>query len=242
MSHAPKFILALLVILSSARCAAAQAPPDREKDRLNGTVRSVRVEYAHLFERDGRQIEGRRIPQTETTYDLEGRMIGRLHLNLDGSVESKTGYTYDGGGRLVEMISYDPDGTASFRWAYAYDDAGRKAEESVYNREGLISTTQRYTYSADGSLLLRSVYAYNAKGQIASRVDYKADGSVEGRYVYKYHPSGGLKRIAEDKRVYFYCRTFHVEEQLTPVEYDSYGNWTKSIGAETVTYRTITYH
>jgi YD repeat-containing protein len=242
MRGALKLILIPLAILFSARCAVSQAQVAAEDGKLNGIVRSVRVERACRFDSNGRPVEGRRVPITETTFNVEGKQVERVRFKFDGSVEEKIGYTYDADGRLAETVFYDPDGTAAGRWTYDYDEAGRKVEDSTYSREGQITLKQRYAYDADGSLALRSEFLHDAKGRISNRTDYKADGAVEGRYVYKYDADGNLKRIAKDKRIYFHCAVVPVEEQFTPVAYDAYGNWTKAVGAVSVAYRTITYH
>jgi hypothetical protein len=168
----------------------------------------------------------------------------RIFYNVDGSVQSKTGYAHDDHGNLVEMLSHnssDTEGASVFKWAYSYDQMDRIAKEVAFNSDGSIQSKKRYVYHVDGSLLRRNDYAYK-NGRIISRIDRKADGSIEGRFIYQYNAAGKLKKVVKDESAYFTCGAFHIEEEFRPVEFDFYGNWTKSIGAQSVTYRIITYH
>jgi hypothetical protein len=140
------------------------------------------------------------------------------------------------------VVYSGPDGAATSNEVYTYNSAGKVAEKSRYNADGLPSFKWEFTYTAGGSLLRRSEYDYDGKCGVSGREDYKADGSLEGRYIYKYDAKGKIKKIVKDETIYSTCALVIIDEELTPVEFDSYGNWTKSIGEGSVKYRTITYH
>lgn len=123
---------------------------DREKNDLNGRVKSVRVEAAEFTEEDGRRVEkpwyGYAI-----NFDLAGNLVERLHRNPDGSAWRTTN-DYSETGDLIATSNYDASGrlTNQVRYMYSYDDKGRPIAEQRFMSNGETYAPTVYRYDAEG--------------------------------------------------------------------------------------------
>ena len=101
-----KYLTALLVTLSCAAASYSQPKSDAEESGLLGRVRSVelgRIEYAL---RDGRGVEGKKVPVQLTAFNEDGSRAEVTPFREDGSVSGKTTYLHDSQGRNVGTEGY----------------------------------------------------------------------------------------------------------------------------------------
>lgn len=178
-------VLALLLFVSYSGAARAQTEgrqSDLEQAGLAGRVRSVdswRVEYTI---KDGRSVEGRRIPSRKTTYDERGNRAEEVSYDQNGAPQQRLVYTYDAQGRGTGYEEYssllDKGLSKPRRHVYKLDEAGRKVEYTVYE--------------SDGSLGSRFTYAYDAAGRKTEEAYYNWQGVRTGRLVYTYGEGGRL--------------------------------------------------
>jgi TonB family protein len=95
---------------------------DRGQDGLNGPVRRVRIETAKIVVKDGKPIEGSRVVQGATTYDISGRRIDTVARPVEGSAPSgKQQYGYDDKGNITEMVVRGDDGSILSKETYQYE-------------------------------------------------------------------------------------------------------------------------
>jgi hypothetical protein len=207
------FALVVVLLVSSCgavRAQSVQAKNGLEQSEFTGRVKLVEVGRIEYALRDGRSVEGRRIPLRKTAYDARGRRAEEVTYDQTGSVSGRSVYTYDaagrntgheeysslsdkslakprrhvyvldGAGRPVEYTVYDSDGGASSRFTYAYDAAGNKTEEAFYSWQG-----QR-----TGKL----VYTHDARGHVLTQTSYNADDAVSWKNVNVYDARGNWTR------------------------------------------------
>lgn len=106
-------LLARLVGLSSS---------EREQDGLNGPVRRVRTETAKLSNKNGKLVEGQRVPLEVAAYDIKGAKIENAYYPVPGaSITGKEVYKYDDKGNIIEMTLQDEKGTLLSKETYTYE-------------------------------------------------------------------------------------------------------------------------
>src|SRR5438046_10306065 len=77
-------LIALPLISANGQNTAVRNPAalginsEREQDGLSGAVRRIRVETAKMVVKDGKLIEGPRVVQEITTYDIKGKRIDHV--------------------------------------------------------------------------------------------------------------------------------------------------------------------
>ena len=105
------------------KTAAPNATGDeRGQDGLNGPVRRVRIESAKIVVKDGKPIEGSRVVEGATTYDISGRKIDTVARPVEGSAPSgKQQYGYDDKGNITEMVVRGDDGSILSKETYQYE-------------------------------------------------------------------------------------------------------------------------
>lgn len=199
--------LLLLTFLSgAARAQQARGKSDVEKAGLAGQVKSVAVWRVEYTLKDGRSVEGRRVPFRRTTFDEQGRRTEEMTYDQNGTPLEKLVYTYnaegrntgyeeyssvlekglskprrhvyalDGAGRMIEYIIHESDGSLASKFTYAYDAAGRKTEEAFYSWQGVRTG--------------RLVYVYDTRGLLLSQTSYNAGDAVSWQNVNTYDPEG----------------------------------------------------
>lgn len=95
---------------------------DREQDGLAGPVRRVKTETAKIAVKNGKPVEGPRVPLETTTYDMKGTRVDNAYfLAAGGSLTGKEVYKYDDRGNIVEMTLHNDDGSLLSKETYAYE-------------------------------------------------------------------------------------------------------------------------
>jgi TonB family protein len=101
--------------------SAAAESGNREKDRLNGPVRRVRVETANVILKDGNWVEGPRVVLGIATYDPVGRKIDSVTYPIEDTLPGKEHFVYDDKGNVVEMTLRGTDGSLLSKESYKYE-------------------------------------------------------------------------------------------------------------------------
>ena len=170
-----------------------QAKTDREQDRLFGSVQSVKTELAEFIAKDGKQIEGPRIPVQTVTYDTRGNRMKLVDFNRDGSVAQTLIYHYDAEGRSMGYEDYMPGLSTARKHVYVLDQNGKRAEYKIVQPTGEPGEEKYlYKYDANGnriaeelwhktSLISRNENTYDNQGRLISQTIYNPDGSVSAR-------------------------------------------------------------
>lgn len=200
------FVLIFLCALSHPTTGNAQGISDRERDKLRGPARSIRVELAQVWPTSGRPIEINRRPHQQVTYNEAGFEIERINFNADGSLENRTVQRYEGAGRKTGWEEYYGDARESphHRSDWFYNEAGNLIEVRVYNGTSvdlrILSAYDEHgrkfeeSRIADNGLHIeRTTHEYNAAGQPADTTYYFND-VLNGRTLRRYDAAGRLQR------------------------------------------------
>jgi antitoxin component YwqK of YwqJK toxin-antitoxin module len=186
----------LTVLFAGALCvvaADAQEKTYSERDSLFGPVRSVTAEVAEFTTKDGKNIEGPRMPVQTTTYDARGNRLKRVDYNHDGSVAQTLVYTYDAEGRGTGYEDYTPGLSTARKHVYVLDANGNRVEYKIIQPTGSAADEKYlYKYDANGnkiaeelyhktSLISRNENAYDTQGRLISQTIYNPDGSISSR-------------------------------------------------------------
>jgi TonB family protein len=98
------------------------ANSEREQDGLNGPVRRVRTETAKISNKNGKIVEGQRVPLEVAAYDIKGAKIENAYYPVPGaSITGKEVYKYDDKGNIIEMTLQDEKGTLLSKETYTYE-------------------------------------------------------------------------------------------------------------------------
>lgn len=135
-------------------------------------------------------------------------------------------FAYDTKGRLVEKIEYKGD-YESKKSNYKYDDNGNRIQHLLYY---------------GGKLAAKYVFKYDNKKNNIEKLEFDANEKLKSRDVFKYDSKNNLV----EEYIYFGDRERF--SNLTKREFDSQGNWIKSVEfyaenkAESLTERSIIYY
>lgn len=100
----------------------ANGSSEREQDGLNGPVRRVRTETAKLSNKNGKLVEGQRVPLEVAAYDIKGVKIENAYYPVPGAaITGKEVYKYDDKGNIMEMTLQDEKGTLLSKETYTYE-------------------------------------------------------------------------------------------------------------------------
>lgn len=121
-------------------------------------------------------------------FDNNGKMIGVVAYDLDGSMKWRYTFNYDSRGNLIEKASYGLEIEPKWTYIYIYDDKGHKIE-SYYTSDSTSEKTRSYTYDSNGNMIeeieyrfnefyLRHEYKYDSKGNRVEKVTYVNENSI----------------------------------------------------------------
>ena len=168
-----------------AYTALSQIVGETDQYRLNGPIKSVRVEKATISDKGGKSSEGPRVLSSEYIFDSKGRLIESLICNYDGSPYAKYQAIYNDTGK-VEETYHKPKGDLIDKMAYSYGHDGRLIEKNVEK--------------ARKSPKSKSVFSYDERGRIKEKVhENTKDGGF--KLVYSYDDAqGSIEETAYDMK------------------------------------------
>lgn len=200
------FVSALLVVAANAQAGTAN-----EKDSLAGSVQSITIEVAEFAVKDGKNVEGPRLPVQTITYDARGNRMKRVDFNRDGSVAQTLIYHYDADGRSTGYEDYMPGLSTARKHIYVLDQSGKRTEYRIIQPTGSAGDEKYlYKYDARGnriaeelyhktSLISRNENTYDDQGRLISQTIYNPDGSVSARISNSLAADGNpLERVRYD--------------------------------------------
>lgn len=234
------FTIVLLCVLGRA-----QPKTDREAAGLRGPVQTVATEVAEFVVKDGKNVEGARMPVQTVTYDARGNRVKRVDFNRDGSVAQTIVYSYDAEGRSTGYEDYTPGldtprkhiyfldangnrteyrmvqptgSPADERYLYKYDDKGNKVGEELYHKKSLVS---------------RNENVYNETGRLISQTIYNPDGSVAAKISNAFTPDGKpSERTRHDGDLLTYRVRYKYDAKGRLVEIETAGSYVEMDSSE----------
>jgi hypothetical protein len=215
-----------------------QVKSDREKDRLVGPVQTVTTEVAEFSSKDGKDVEGPRMPVQTVTYDARGNRLKRVDFNRDGSVAQTIVYTYDSEGRSTGYEDYTPGLNTPRKHVYVLNQNGCRAEYKMIQPTGS-AADEKYLYKYDSkgnkigeelyhktTLVSRNENAYNEQGRLISQTMYNPDGSVSARIANTFTADGKPgERIRHDGDLLTYRVRYAYDDKGRLTELETVGSY-----------------
>ena len=223
---------------------SGQTTRDVEQDRLLGPVQTVVTEVAEFTVKDGKSVEGPRVPLHTITYDARGNRVKQIDFNRDGSVAQTLAYNYDTEGRRVGFEDYVAGLSTPRKHVYKLDEKGNRVEYRIVQPTGKDGDEKyTYKYDANGKLIAEELYhktslisrnenTYDQQGRLISQTSYNPDKTVSSRIVVLFAPDGKpVERIRHDGDLLTYRvrYTYDNKRRLTGVE--TTGSWVETDSA-----------
>ena len=208
-------LISIVLCVGALFVVAANA--QSEKESLAGAVQTVTVEVAEFTAKDGKSVEGPRIPVQTVSYDARGHRTKRVDFNRDGSVAQTIVYNYDAEGRSTGYEDSMPGLSAARKHVYVLDQNGKRVEYKIVQPSGSAGDERYvYKYDAAGNLIAEDLYhktsvisrnenAYDSQGRLVSQTMYNPDGSVSARIAKTFDAAGKLvERVRHDNDLLTY--------------------------------------
>lgn len=176
--------------------SSAQAQSFKEREKLVGSVKSIRIELLYLD--DTGALAGReRHLSALRAYDVKGNLTHYEDFYAYGKLSyGKDTYTYDTEGKLIEM-AHEINGSV-LRTTYTYNQAGQlikeaefhRIKEYIYNSEGrLIEVRRSYENGINDG---KEAFLYDEDGKLIERIFYDKNGLPEAKETKTYDAEGRL--------------------------------------------------
>jgi hypothetical protein len=199
--------------------------PDRERDGLKGSVKTVRVQQATIVRENGKQTTGPLMLISVISYDQSGY---RTELAL-----------YDHNGALNRRIAYEYDPQTKKRSSlksYNSQNVMVRKINDKYGPNGMKISSTIFDFNEDGSVFRRTELTHGPMGELLQVAEFDSEGNI----VKKNNP---LMEESKSENVASAGSPYENKEQpvlvtTTAGEYfdlDSHGNWTR--GQTHVTFR-----
>lgn len=229
----------ILFVLWTATNAHAQS--DRVRDRLFGPVQTVSTDVAEFIAKEGKNVEGPRVPQHTLTYDARGNRVKRIDFNRDGSVAQTIVYNYDAEGRSVGYEDYAAGLSTPRKHIYTLDQNGHRVEYRIVQPNGKAGD-EKYVYKYDSngnriaeelyyktSLISRNENTYDAEGRLISQISYNPDSTVSSRIRVSLAPDGKpVERTRHDGDLLTYSVRYTYDTKRRPVEVETTGSYVET--------------
>ena len=229
---------ALAFLMVGVLCGAAKAQTRSEPDRLFGSVQTVKTEVVELTAKDGKNVEGPRMPVQTVEYDGRGNRVKRTDFNRDGSVAQTIVYNYDAEGRSTGYEDYASGLRTPRKHVYVLDEDGKRTEYKMIQPNGS-AADEKYVYKYDAkknriaealyhktSLVSRNENEYDDQGRLISQVMYNPDGSVSSRIRNSITPDGKtVERIRHDGDLLTYRIRYAYDNKGRLAEVETVGSY-----------------
>jgi hypothetical protein len=221
--------------------ASGQTTRDVEQDRLLGPAQTVASEVAEFTTKDGKSVEGPRMPLHTITYDARGNRVKQIDFNRDGSVAQTIVYNYDSEGRRIGYEDYVAGLSTPRKHIYKLDKDGNRVEYRIVQPTGK-DGDERYTYKYDTkgklvaeelyhktSLISRNENTYDPHGRLISQTSYNPDSTVSMRIIVSLAPDGKpVARTRHDGDLLTYRVGYTYDNKRRLVEVETTGSWVET--------------
>ena len=227
-------ILGALLLVS----ANGQTKRDLDRDRLFGPVQTVTTEVAEFTSKDGKSVEGSRMPLHTVTYAARGNRVKRVDFNRDGSIVQTIVYNYDPEGRNVGYEDYVTGLTTPRKHIYTLDQKGNRVGYRIVQPTGKDGDEKyAYKYDASGNLIVEELFyktdlvsrnenTYDPQGRLITQVSYNPDATVSSRIRVSFTPDGKpAEKTRHDGDLLTYRVRYTYDKKGRPVEVETTGSY-----------------
>ena len=219
----------------------AQKKSDTEQDQLVGSVQTVTIEVSEFVTKEGKNVEGPRVPQHTVAYDARGNRVKRVDFNRDGTVAQTLVYNYDAEGRCVGYDDYAAGLSTPRKHIYTLDSKGHRVEYRIVQPNGEAGDEKYiYKYDSNGnrvveelyhktSLISRNENTYDAQGRLISQISYNPDSTVSSRIRVSFAPEGKpIERTRHDGDLLTYRVRYTYDTKHRPVQVETTGSYVET--------------
>ena len=144
-----------------------------------GPVQTVTTEVSEFTIKEGKNVEGPRVPQHTVTYDARGNKVRRVDFNRDGSVAQTLVYNYDAEGLSVGYEDYAAGLNTPRKHIYTLDPKGHRVEYRIVQLNGAAGDEKYvYKYDSNGNRVAEELYH---KTSLISRNENTYDPRLQRR-------------------------------------------------------------
>ena len=111
------------------------------------------------------------------TYDDQGRLTSKKHLDTKGAAQGTTALTYDAAGNVLSEVRTNAEGTVIRAMEYLYDDGGRRTSETMKRGDRVVVVTLTH---------------YEGDNPVRVETDHRGDGHIDATKVLRYDTAGNL--------------------------------------------------
>ena len=233
-----KTVSVILAVVVLCVAANAQTKTDATRAGLLGWVQTVATEVAEFALKDGKNVEGPRMPVQTVSYDARGNRVKRVDYNRDGSVAETIVYTYDAAGRNTGYEDYTPGLNTPRKHIYVLDANGNRTEYKMIQPTGS-AADEKYLYKYDSkgnkvgeelyhktNLVSRNENVYDEPGRLISQTIYNPDGSVAAKISHTFASDGKpSERTRHDGDLLTYRVRYKYDDKGRLVELETAGSY-----------------
>jgi hypothetical protein len=204
-------------------------------------VQTVAVEVAEFTIKDGKSVEGPRVPVHTVSYDARGNRTKRVDFNRDGSVAQTIAFNYDTEGRNIGYEDYVAGLDTPRKHIYTLDEKGNRVGYKIVQPTGKDGDEKYvYKYDANGKLVAEELYykttivsrienTYDQQARLISQIHYNPDATVSSRIRVSFTPEGKpVERTRHDGDLLTYRVRYTYDKKGRLVEVETTGSWVET--------------
>ncbi|MDR2651887.1 MAG: hypothetical protein LBC68_06185 [Prevotellaceae bacterium] len=227
---------------SAKLSGTTNANNDLQKERIYGSVDSVRQRVYWCLEKFGRMEKGRlqNLPQYDflKVFDKYGFLTEEIHYNSEDKVISRKTITYnDAHQPLIEDIFKGDE--LDEHIVYTYDEKMKLAKKEKFGKDNALKEKVQYIYYKDSGLLmdedwyksdgttlsLKYVHLYE-NTLLSEKQKYWGGGSLAQKEYYTHDDKENLILYTSEK---YQNQTVSFDKQISYSDFDSFGDYHEKI-------------
>ncbi|MDR3227467.1 MAG: hypothetical protein LBT56_07340 [Prevotellaceae bacterium] len=221
----------------TAATAAATVDNDLKKERISGSVDSLRQRLYWCLEKFGRMEKGK-LQNWEQhdflkVFDNDGFLTEEIHYTADNKITSRRKITYNNSHQLLAEEIFKGDDLTE-RTVYTYNANNKLAAKEKFGKDEKLKEKIEYSYyedsgllmdedwyKSDGTLSLKYVHLYE-DNLLSERQKYWGGGSLAQKEYYVYDNNENLIFYTSNK---YQNKTLIFDKQIRYSGYDKSGDY-----------------
>ncbi|MDR1199908.1 MAG: hypothetical protein LBK94_13020 [Prevotellaceae bacterium] len=227
---------------SAKSSGTTKANSDLQKERIYGSVDSVRQRVYWCLEKFGRMEKGRlqNLPQYDflKVFDKDGFLTEEIHYNSEDKIISHRKITYNDAHQPLTEDIFKGD-ELDEHIVYAYDNKTKLTKKEKFGKDDALKEKVQYIYYTDSGLLqdedwyksdgttlsLKYVHLYE-NTLLREKQKYWGGGSLAQKEYYMYNDKGNLITYTSEK---YQNKTVSFDKQINYSDFNSFGDYYEKI-------------